>query len=65
MCTETAAFSTRASELYSRMLLQGPNKNCINIWIQKFFQRYPDVLQKYGKTYNELFHELKNYLSSK
>ena len=32
---------------------------------QKSFQRHPDVLKKYGKNYNELLQELKNYLSSK
>ena len=58
-------FLPRDSELYSRMLSQGANQNCINKQIQKSFQISPDVLRKYVKNYNELLQELKNYLSSK
>ena len=58
-------FLPRSSELYSRMLSQGANQHCINKQILKSFQRYPDVLKKYGKNYNKLLQELKNYLSSK
>ena len=58
-------FLLRTSELYSRILSQGANQTCINKQIFKSFQRYPDVLKKYGKNYNELLQELKNYLSSK
>ena len=57
-------FLPRASELYSRMLSQGANQSCINKQILKDFQRYPDILKKYGKNYKELLQELKNYLSS-
>ena len=57
-------FLLRASELYSRMLSQGANQSCINKQILKDFQRYPDILKKYGKNYKELVQELKNYLSS-
>ena len=52
-------FLPRASELYSRMLSQGTNQSCINKQILKSFQRYPDLLKKYGKNYNELLQELK------
>ena len=45
--------------LYSRMLSQGTNQNCINNQSWKGFQRYPYVLRKYGKNYNELLWELK------
>ena len=58
-------FLPRASELYSRMLLQGSNQSCINKKILKSFQRYLDVLKKYRKNYNELLQELEHYLSSK
>ena len=58
-------FLPRASELYSSMLSQGANQNCINKQILKGFQRYPDVLKKYDKNSNGLLQELKNYLSSK
>ena len=54
MYTETEAFLPRTSELYSRILSQEANQSCINKQIQKSFQRYPDVLKKYGKNYNEL-----------
>ena len=57
-------FLPRASELYLRMLSQGENQSCINKQILKDFQRYPDILKKYGKNYKELLQELKNYLSS-
>ena len=58
-------FLPRASELYSRMTSQGANQTCINKQILKSFQRCPDVLKQYGKNYNELLQELKNYLPSK
>ena len=58
-------FLSRTSELHSRMLSQGPNQSCINKNIIKGFQKYPDVLKKYGKTYNEFLQERKHYLSSK
>ena len=58
-------FLPRASELYLRMLSQGANQSCINKQILKGSQRYPDVLKKYGKNYNELLQELKTYLPSK
>ena len=47
MYIETGAF-------YSRMLSQGADQTFINKQILKVFQRYPDVLNKYGKNYNEL-----------
>ena len=58
-------FLPRASELYSRMLSQDVDQSCINKQILKGFQRHPDKLKRYGKNYNELLQELKNYLSSK
>ena len=58
-------FLTGASELYSRELSQPANQNCINKQISKCFQRYPEVLKKYIKSYNELLQEIKKYLSSK
>ena len=57
-------FLPRASELYSRMLSQRANQSCINKQILKSFERYPDVLKKYGKNNNELLQELKIYLQS-
>ena len=44
-------FLPRASELGSRMLSQGSNQSYMNKQILKGFQRYPDVLKKYGKNY--------------
>ena len=50
-------FLLRASELYSRMLSQGANQRCINKQVLKGFQRYPDVVKKYGKNYKELLQD--------
>ena len=58
-------FLPRASELFSRILLQGANQSFINKQILKGFRRDLDVLTKYGKNYNELLQELENYLPSK
>ena len=55
-------FLPRVSELYSRMLSQ--YQSSINKPILKGFQRYLDVLKKYGKNFNDLFQELENYLYS-
>ena len=44
-------FLPRALELCSRMLSQGSNQSYMNKQILKGFQRYPDVLKKYGKNY--------------
>ena len=56
MYPETGAFS---SEFLSRMLSQWANQYCINKQILKSYQRYPDVLAKYDRNYNELLQELK------
>ena len=53
-------FLPRASELYPRMLSQGVNQSCIKKQILKGFQRYPDVLKKYGKNYNEILQKRKD-----
>ena len=58
-------FLSRVSDLYSRILSLGANQSCIIKQILKGFQRYPDILKKYGKNYNELLQELKSYLSLK
>ena len=60
MYTETGAFSTQSF----RTLFKDVIASCINKQILKDFQRYPDILKKYGKNYKELLQELKNYLSS-
>ena len=65
MYTETGAFCAQCIRTFSRMLSQRANQSCINTQILKGFQRYPDILKKYDKNYNELLHKLKNYLSSK
>ena len=43
------------------MLSQGGNQTYIDKQILKSFQRYSDVLKKYGKNYKELLQELNNH----
>ena len=54
-------FLLRASELSSMMSSQAVNQSCINKQIPKHFQRYTDVLKKYGKNYHEFHQELRGY----
>ena len=65
MYTNTGAFSTQSFRtLFKNATTRGKSK-FINKQILESFQRYPDALKKYGKIYNNILQELKNYLSSK
>ena len=65
MYIETGAIFTQGLRTLFKDAIARANQSCINEQILKSFQKYPEVLTKYGKNYNEFLQELKNYLSSK
>ena len=53
-CTlRLADFVPKASQLYTRMVVQGGNKASILCKIKTTFQRYLEAFSEYCKTYDE------------
>ena len=64
-CHKNGAFSTQSFWIFFKMLPQIGNQSCINKQILKGLWKISTHTKKYGKNYNELLQELKNYLSAK
>ena len=58
-------FIPRASELFSRMILQGGHKASLSKQIRKGFNRYPELFNKYHTTYEEMINMIINHNASK
>ena len=44
----------RASDLFSRMIVQDGNKAALTKQLKTVFHRYPNIFQKFGKTHEEI-----------
>ena len=51
---KTKNFMTRASDLFSRMIVQDENRATLIKQLKTAFHRYPNVFQKFGKTHEEI-----------
>ena len=51
---KTKSFIPRASDLFSRMIVQDGNRATLTKQLKKVFHRYPNVSQKFGKTHEEI-----------
>ena len=51
---KTKHFIPRASDLFSRMIVQDGNRATLTKQLKKVFHRYPNVFQKFGKTHEEI-----------
>ena len=50
----TKNFIPRASDLFSRMIVQNVNRATLTKRLKTAFHRYPNVFQKFGKTHEEI-----------
>ena len=50
----TKNFIPRASDLFSRMIVQNVNRATLTKRLKTTFHRYPNVFQKFGKTHEEI-----------
>ena len=50
----TKDFIPRASDLFSRMIVQDGNRATLTKQLKKAFHRYPNVFQKFVKTHEEI-----------
>ena len=50
----TKNFIPRASDLFSRMIVQDGNRATLTKQLKTAFYRYPNVFQKFGKTHEEI-----------
>ena len=50
----TKNFIPRASDLFSRMIVQDGNRATLTKQLKTAFHRYPNVFQKFGKTHEEI-----------
>ena len=44
----------RASDFFSRMIVQDGNRATLTKQLKRAFHRYPNVFQKFGKTHEEI-----------
>ena len=51
---KTKNFIPRASDLFSRMIVQDGNRATPTKQLKTAFHRYPNVFQKFGKTHEEI-----------
>ena len=51
---KTKNFIPRASDLFSRMIVQDGNRATLTKQLKAAFHRYPNVFQKFGKTHEEI-----------
>ena len=49
----TKYFIPRASDLFSRMIVQDGNRATLTKQLQTVFPRYPNVFKKFGKPHEE------------
>ena len=50
----TKKFIPRASDFFSRMIVQDGNRATLTKQLKMAFHRYPNVFQKFGKTHEEI-----------
>ena len=50
----TKNFIPRASDFFSRMIVQDGNRATLTKQLKRAFHRYPNVFQKFGKTHEEI-----------
>ena len=51
---KTKNLTPRASDLFSRMIVQDGNRATLTKQLKTAFHRYPNVFQKFGKTHEEI-----------